>query len=108
MADSDSWEARMAARNKERQKANAQAEIEQAKVLNVQQPWMHGWPRGSNGRDILIGTVVHCVCCGRSLGVTCVAFPPDWEPPGPEPNWPFGQEDCPLCVSLKILMNRMY
>lgn len=20
----------------------------------------------------------------------------DWEPPGPEPIWPFGETDCPL------------
>lgn len=60
------------------------------------QPWLNGWSRINDGRTVLLGTVVCCVCCGREQGITCVVFPADWEPP-PTPVWPFGRDDCPLC-----------
>lgn len=67
--------------------------------LSVQHDWLNGWPRMGDGRGVLIGSGVHCVCCGKCFGVTCVAIPEDWEPPGPTPTWPFGESDCPLCAT---------
>lgn len=91
------WEERMSQRARDREAVLEErvqiAEDEQ----KTQQSWMHGWPRLSS-HGILIGTGVHCVCCGRCEGVTCVAFTEDWEPPGPHPDWPFGEQDCPLCT----------
>jgi hypothetical protein len=107
VSDEDSWEARMAARARARKAEQAKAEVAQAVVLNKQRPWLNGWPRMSDGRTVLIGAAVHCVCCGRIHGITCVAFPPDWEPPGSSPQWPFDEDDCPLCVGLDALMRRM-
>jgi len=60
----------------------------------VAERWLHRQFRGY--RDVLIGTAVCCVGCGRLLGATTVAFPPDWVEP-PEPEWPFGMEWCPVC-----------
>jgi hypothetical protein len=96
------WESRMAARTRLREKhklpspGTRQRPIDNPD-LRVDRPWLHGWPRIDSGRTVLIGTGVHCVCCGRLRGVTCVAFTEDWEPPGPDPVWPFGEADCPIC-----------
>jgi hypothetical protein len=65
--------------------------------LRADRPWLHGWPRMGRGTSVLIGTSVHCVGCGRFHGVTCVVFPDRWEAPGPDPEWPFGEVDCPVC-----------
>lgn len=99
-----SWEARMAARARERAQAareqfkNAQTAEEIAEwKAQAQRPWLNGWTR--TGRiAVSMGTDTRCVCCGRCMGVTCVVFPPDWAPPGPEPVWPFSEDDCPICV----------
>lgn len=103
MADDDSWEARMAARTKARQK---QRELD-ARVIDTEtcekfcitQPWMNGWPR-LGLMAMLIGSGVHCVACGRLEGVTCVATPSDWTPPEKDPDWPFGQDNCPVCQNV--------
>jgi hypothetical protein len=57
--------------------------------------WLHGWPR--LGRSVLLGSAARCVGCGRDQGIVCVALPTGWEPPGPEPEWPFALGDCPVC-----------
>ncbi len=102
----DGWEARMSARAKQRAAERERAEAEQSFrgrmqrtefAITAGRPWLNGWPRDL--RTVLIGSGVHCICCGRLAGVTCVAFPEDWVPPGPEPVWPFGQDDCPLCCT---------
>lgn len=107
----DSWEARMSARAKQRQREEAQAEAEAERAAvpinpTKPQPWLNGWPRLSDGRTVLIGTACHCVCCGKFGGITCVAFPDGWEPPGPDPQWPFDEDDCPLCVGLVEVQRR--
>lgn len=92
----DSWEARMAARTREREHKRLAAEeaaIEER--LPKDYDWLNGWPR--IGRfHVLIGTGTHCIACGRLQGITCVAFAEDWEPPGPNPDWPFAEDDCPI------------
>lgn len=94
----DTWEARMAARARLRSRKIERevADAERVECVQTQQPWMNGWPRISISA-MLIGTGVHCVGCGHCMGITCVAFPEDWEPPGPDPAWPFGEADCPVC-----------
>jgi hypothetical protein len=98
----DSWEARMAERARERREKNTPAPGSgppppDDDTLCVDRPWLHGWPRINRGRAVLMGTGVHCVCCGRLQGVTTVAFDPDWVSP-PDPVWPFDIADCPLCA----------
>lgn len=56
--------------------------------------WLHGWPL--YGDTVLMGTGVHCAGCGRDFGTATVAFPESWTPPGPEPEWPFDEESCPV------------
>ncbi len=63
--------------------------------MNDREQWLHGWPR--MGHSVLIGTSVHCAGCGTDFGVTTVAFPEGWQPPGLEPSWPFEVEGCPVC-----------
>lgn len=104
------WEERMA----QRAAARAEAAAAERSALEAQRAreraavvlelsgggweWLHGWPRTGHGDTVLIGTGVYCLGCGRDLGVTCVAFPEGWEPPGPHPDWPFSQDDCPICI----------
>jgi len=58
--------------------------------------WLKGWPR--IGFDsVLIGTGVFCAGCGKYGGTTCVGIDKDWVPPTEWPDWPFKQEDCPIC-----------
>lgn len=103
MNTDDSWEARMAerARQRELRKITAPGSPPplRSETMRAPRPWLNGWPRIGDGRTVLIGTGGHCVCCGRCRGIITVAFPPDWEPPGPDPEWPFGEQDCPLCNS---------
>jgi hypothetical protein len=104
----DTWEERMARRAAERREAAAATRAaavarrdreREAAVLELVGggwDWLHGWPRiGHTG--VLMGTAVHCLGCGRFHGLACVAFPDDWEPPGPEPDWPFSPDTCPIC-----------
>lgn len=95
-----SWEERMAERAARRAAINAPTpgtRTTDDPARRAARPWLNGWPRIGSGTSVLIGTELHCVCCGRSQGITTVAFPEDWEPPGPDPVWPFGELDCPLC-----------
>jgi hypothetical protein len=110
----DSWEHRMAARAAERRiEREAQAKREQdAAIVAVRRAvdeiggrdgweWLNGWPRlGNDGSAVLMGTAVHCIGCGRFLGITTVVFPEGWQPPGPDPIWPLSQDDCPICRSM--------
>lgn len=61
------------------------------------QHWLNGWYRGEGSVGILIGSGVHCVCCGKFRGVTCVAINRDWKHPKKLPDWPFPEDDCPIC-----------
>lgn len=105
----DSWEARMAARARQREAdklATARAEAdrrvaERTGAALADRAWLNGWP--SDLTHVYMGTGVHCVCCGRCVGVVCVAFEPGWEPPGPEPAWPFCEADCPMCAAVTSL-----
>lgn len=61
--------------------------------------WLHGWPRMSKV-DVLMGTSLHCVGCGKGQAVICVAFDGSWEhwiKDRPDPDWPFDEESCPVC-----------
>lgn len=94
----------MAARARERRAQNdaamrlaADEAARAAFESTAQRPWLNGWPR-SGVNQVIMGAGSYCVCCGRCMGVNCVVFDPDWEPPGPEPVWPFEPTDCPLCA----------
>lgn len=79
--------------------AVAKAEGEEVSPSNnSRETWLHGWPRGRT--DVLIGTGVYCVGCGKDHGITTVAFPEWWEhwrENRPYPDWPFDPESCPIC-----------
>lgn len=70
--------------------------------IKLERHWLNGWQLLSDKTRVLVGTVVRCSGCGMDLGCICVAFPDNWEPPGPEPVWPFAEDGCPVC----ILQNR--
>lgn len=99
----DGWEARMARGWPIRLRTQPRTPTGQDGPRSsdrVQPTWLNGWTRATASGEVLIGVEVHCVCCGRSRGITCVAFATDWQPPGPEPEWPFHPDDCPLCLAL--------
>lgn len=106
----DSWEYRMAARATARAVVR-NAALERERIASVAAArralddiagtrgwsWLNGWPRmGDDGSAVLMGTSVRCLGCGDDFGTTCVVFPDGWEPPGPEPAWPFGIDECPI------------
>lgn len=106
----DNWEQRMAERALAR-RADAEAsgvvaeerrpQVAAAALVDIDEAVWHGWPRpDENGLSVLIGTGVHCAGCGRFHGITSVAFDEGWEPPGPEPDWPYPQDACPVCEVL--------
>ena len=64
--------------------------------------WLNGWERLDD--VVLIGTMVHCVGCGREQGLTCVAFSEEYEAPEKLPEFPFDEEMCPVC---KLRNNRV-
>jgi len=59
-------------------------------------PYLNGWPRISVD-TVMMGTAGHCIGCGRFTGTGAVVFEEGWAPPGPEPIWPFTEDDCPVC-----------
>jgi hypothetical protein len=59
--------------------------------------WLHGWPRFGNN-SVLLGAGIHCAGCGRSQGVTSVVIDPDYAYPDRQPDWPFPEESCPVCL----------
>ncbi len=85
----------MAARTRERERKQAEAEIRPVEQKLIEHDWLNGWPR-INATQVQIGAGVHCIACGRCQGVICVVFERDWEPPGPDPAWPFTEGDCPI------------
>jgi len=56
--------------------------------------WLNGWHR--QGDTVWMGQP-HCAGCGRLLAVVCVIIPEDYVFPDKPPDFPFPQEDCPLC-----------
>ncbi len=66
--------------------------------MSNRESWLNGWWR--NGGGVLMGTAVHCAGCGKSRGLACVALSFD-DPPYPEkePDWPFNEADCPVCMA---------
>ena len=49
-----------------------------------------------------MGSGIHCVGCGRLFGVTCVVVSEDYVYPEKKPDWPFDEDDCPVCGEMKI------
>jgi hypothetical protein len=65
---------------------------------DTRETWLHGWPR--MGTQVLIGTGVYCVGCGKDHGITTIAIPEGWEywlQNRPYPDWPFDEASCPVC-----------
>jgi hypothetical protein len=63
----------------------------------TRETWHEGWHR--TGDQIF----TRCAGCGKTLGVACIAITSD-DAPIAEPQWPFDEETCPLC----LLRNRLY
>lgn len=72
---------------------------------NSRETWLHGWPRSKT--DVIIGTGVYCIGCGKDHGIITVAIPEGWEhwlQDRPYPDFPFNQDSCPVCW----LWNKLY
>lgn len=67
--------------------------VQNLEMLNFE---LNGWPR-HDAMTVRMGTSINCIGCGRCLAVVCTAFPDDWQPPGPDPEWTFPQEACQIC-----------
>ncbi len=59
----------------------------------MNEAWLKGWPRRG---DVVWAAQPHCAACGLLLGITCIAL--SGNEPTEAPDWPFNQEDCPLCA----------
>ena len=66
-------------------------------TLTDREKWLNGWVRGKSP-NILVHCNVRCVCCGRDQGTTCVIMTEE-DIKRPEPDWPFNEENCPLCTT---------
>lgn len=87
----------MVAREREATRVAARAAIDEL-IGRDGDGWLNGWPRmGDEGLTVLMGASIRCVGCGRHYGITCVVIEEGWEPPGPEPEWPWTQAECPVC-----------
>lgn len=76
-------------------------------VNDSRETWLHGWPR--MGTEVLIGTGVWCVGCGKDHGITTVAFDETWEywvKDRPYPDWPFDRKSCPVCELRDLYFNQ--
>lgn len=74
---------------------------------NTRETWLHGWPR--MGTEVLIGSGVWCVGCGKDFGVTCVGIEEgyeSWVENRPYPDWPFDEENCPVCYLRELHFNQ--
>lgn len=60
--------------------------------------WLNGWLKEKGNDNILIGTTICCIGCGRHLGTMCVVIDETYQLPHKEPAWPFAQDDCPICT----------
>lgn len=62
--------------------------------------WLNGSSSFWEGNPSLVvweGIHLHCAGCGRSFGPAATwAASPDWEP-GPLPDWPYPEDQCPVC-----------
>lgn len=92
MTDDESWEARMAARARER--------AEKRHIVDTTLPnppaWLNGQHELSDPTTLWIWPAQYCICCGATKGVTCFVMTDDYEAPL-MPDWPFSRENCPLC-----------
>lgn len=99
MNDDEGWEARMAARARERAQKREDAAAKRVQAnLDSLPAWLNGNQQVSgDGTTVWIFPSNRCICCGTSKDICCFAYPPDYVAP-PEPDWPFTYEHCPLCV----------
>ena len=61
------------------------------------QNWLNGWLKEKDNDIIKIDRFNCCIGCGRMFGTTCVVLDPTWQHPEKDPDWPFLQDDCPIC-----------
>lgn len=64
--------------------------------VSDREKWLNGWRRFGN--SVQMGSAVHCAGCGKTRGVACVVIPEGYLPPEKEPEWPFDEESCPVCI----------
>ena len=67
--------------------------------MSDRESWLNGWPR-MGPTAVLIGSGTHCVGCGSASGVVSVAIPEGYEAPDRDPDWPFPEDNCPVCPFL--------
>lgn len=62
--------------------------------MTNREAWLNGW--GRIGRIVIVETV-RCAGCGKDQGTATILVPEDWKMPDKLPDWPFNEEDCPIC-----------
>jgi hypothetical protein len=68
----------------------------------LREQWLNGWVRMPlDPTSVLIGTVVHCVGCGKARGMISVVMSENEILPDKLPDWPFDEIMCPVHASLK-------
>jgi hypothetical protein len=101
-----SWEARMArAAAARREIAEAERQVERERAFEALRrevgpvTWLNGW-LARDWDTVAIGNGIFCVGCGTCLGCFSIAIDPDrvYTDPGPYPDWPYSEHDCPICA----------
>lgn len=50
------------------------------------------------------GGVTRCAGCGADRGVGTFVIPDGYVPPDRDPDWPFNEDDCPVCELMQLRM----
>jgi len=66
--------------------------------MSNRETWLNGHYR--NGDTVLVGATLCCAGCGRHRGLVALAIREDDVLPEKDPDWPFNEEDCPVCLNL--------
>lgn len=64
--------------------------------MGDRESWLNGWHRSNH--TVIVGAGMHCAGCGKFYGLTCVVIDPNDTRPKSDPNWPFEEQNCPICM----------
>ena len=58
--------------------------------------YLNGWHKDDD-YNVLVGNGLHCLGCGTCRGIICVTHHPEDVFPEKMPDYPFPEQDCPVC-----------
>lgn len=70
--------------------------------MSDREVWLNGWTR--RGAAVFTGGVTRCAGCGADRGVATFVIPDGYVPPERDPDWPFNEDDCPVCELMELTL----